>query len=77
MPVDYLHKARGNGQGEIEMAEMGYGGMTRVDLEWSIEGSDGTKTGKLYQLHEQELANAKRALKQRAKCGDTITVREI
>ena len=52
-------------------------GMARVDLEWTIEGRDGTKTGKLYGLHEQELAMAKAQIKRRARRGDTITTREI
>lgn len=52
-------------------------GIVRVDLEWSIEGSKGTQTGKLYGLHPQEVLGAKQALRQRAKRGDTITVREI
>lgn len=52
-------------------------GMNRVDLEWTIEGSKGTKSGKLYGLHEGEVIGAKEALKLRARRGDTITIREI
>lgn len=59
------------------MAKLGYGGMIRVNLEWTIEGKDGVQTGKLYGLHEMEVMGAKHALKLRARRGDTITVREI
>jgi hypothetical protein len=52
-------------------------GMVRVNLEWTIEGSKGTKTGKLYELHENEVAAAKQALKGRARRGDTITTKEF
>lgn len=52
-------------------------GMVRVDLEWTIEGKKGAKTGKLYGLHEQEVMAAKHAVKLRARRGDSITVREI
>lgn len=52
-------------------------GMTRVDLEWTIEGCKGTKTGKLYGLHEQEVMGAKEAIKNRARRGDTVTIRDI
>lgn len=66
-----------NGAKEMEMPKPDADGMIRVDLEWTIEGSKGTKTGKLYELHEQEVMGAKQAIKLRAKRGDTITVREI
>jgi uncharacterized protein involved in tellurium resistance len=62
---------------EIEMAKRDADGMIRVDLEWTIEGRQGTKAGKLYGLHEQEVAQTKVSLKQRARRGDTITIREI
>lgn len=52
-------------------------GMTRVDLEWSIEGVKGVKSGTLYELHEQEVAAARQAIKRRARRGDTINIREI
>jgi hypothetical protein len=51
--------------------------MVRVDLEWTIEGRKGTRTGKLYGLHAQEVMGAKHALKLQARRGDTITVREV
>jgi len=59
------------------MAKRDADGMVRVNLEWTIEGRNGTKTGKLYGLHEQEVMGAKRSLKLRARRGDTVTVREI
>lgn len=59
------------------MAKRDADGMIRVDLEWTIEGRQGTRAGKLYGLHEQEVMGAKRAIKLRAKRGDTVTVREI
>lgn len=52
-------------------------GMPRVNIEWSIEGKTSTKTGKLYGLHSEELANAKLAIARRARRGDTINVREF
>lgn len=51
-------------------------GMTRVDLEWTIEGRQ-TTTGRLYGLHEQEVMGAKQAIRQRARRGDTVIIREI
>jgi len=59
------------------MAKRDADGMVRVDLEWTIEGRNGTKTGKLYGLHEQEVMGARHSLKLRARRGDTVTVREI
>ena len=59
------------------MAKKDADGMTRVDLEWSIEGGKGTRAGKLYELHEQEVANAREAIKSQARRGDTVTIREI
>lgn len=59
------------------MAKRDADGMNRVDLEWTIEGRQGTKTGKLYELHEQEVMAAKQALKLHARRGDTVTVREL
>jgi hypothetical protein len=59
------------------MAKRDADGMTRVDLEWTIEEAKATKTGKLYGLHEQEVMGAKQAIKLRARRGDTVTVREI
>lgn len=58
------------------MAKQDADGMTRVDLEWQIEGSKGTRTGKLYGLHEQEVMGAKAAIKLHARRGDTVTIRE-
>lgn len=52
-------------------------GMIRVDLEWTIEGRKGTRTGKLYGCHEQEALAAKQAIKRQARRGDTVIVREI
>lgn len=59
------------------MAKPDADGMLRVDLKWTIEGSEETKTGKVYGLHEQEVMGAKHALKRLARRGDTVTVREI
>lgn len=59
------------------MAKRDADGLTRVDLEWSIEGSKSTRTGKLHELHEQEVANAKESIKGLARRGDTVTIREI
>jgi hypothetical protein len=59
------------------MAKRDADGMTRVDLEWTIEGRTATKTGKLYGLHEQEVMGAKQAIRLRARRGDTVTVREV
>ncbi len=52
-------------------------GMMRADLEWSIEGKNGVRSGKLYGLHEQEMDNAKASVKRQARRGDTITLREV
>lgn len=51
--------------------------MARVDLEWTIEGRKGLRSGTLYELHEQELANAKQTIKGQARTGDTVTMRVI
>lgn len=59
------------------MAKRDADGMTRVDLEWTIEGKRGTKTGQLYGLHEQEVMGAKDAVRLRARTGDTVTIREV
>jgi hypothetical protein len=59
------------------MAKRDADGMNRVDLEWTIEGRKGTRTGKLYGLHEQEVMGAKQSIKLHARRGDTITVREV
>lgn len=59
------------------MAQRDEDGMIRVDLEWTIEGRTGTKTGRLVGLHEMEVQGAKHALRLRARRGDTITVRTI
>ncbi len=59
------------------MPKLDADGMTRVDLEWSIEGSDHTRTGKLYGLHEQEVALARQTIRRMARRGDTTIVREI
>lgn len=48
--------------------------MIRVNVEWSIEGRSGTQTGKLYDLHEQEVMGVRVALRQRAKRGDTVSI---
>lgn len=59
------------------MAKQDADGMIRVDLEWTIEGRKSTRSGKLYELHEQEVMGAKAAIKLHARRGDTITIREI
>jgi hypothetical protein len=55
----------------------GYGDMTRTNIEWSIEGRKGTRSGKLYQLHEMELMGAKESIKRLARRGDTVTIKEV
>lgn len=50
-------------------------GIERVNLEWSIEGKNGTTGGWLMELHEQEVAQAKVSLKQRARRGDTVLIK--
>lgn len=52
-------------------------GMKRVNLEWTIEGSrkNGTRSGTLHELHEQEVAAAKAQIKREARRGDTVTIR--
>jgi hypothetical protein len=52
-------------------------GMERIDIEWSIEGRKGTTSGKLHELHAQEVANAKESIRALARRGDTVTIREI
>lgn len=59
------------------MAKRDADGMIRVDLEWTIEGRNGTRTGKLYGLHEEELANAKHGIKRAARRGDSVTIRQV
>lgn len=51
--------------------------MLRVDIEWTIEGRHGTRSGKLHGLHAQERANAEAAVRRRARRVDTVTIREI
>jgi len=75
MGVQYIHKEERDR--EIDMAKLDADGMIRTDIEWTIEGAKGTRTGKLYGLHEQERINAETAIKAHAKRGDTITIREI
>ena len=48
-------------------------GMNRYDMDWTIEGKDGERSGKLDGMHAGELEGAKAALKARAKRGDTVT----
>lgn len=50
-------------------------GLDRADLTWTIEGRKGTRTGNLYGLHEQELAEAERVIRSQARRGDTVTIR--
>ncbi len=52
-------------------------GMLRCDLEWTIEGRNGTRTGKLYGLHEQEVLGARHSINLKARRGDTVTIKEI
>jgi hypothetical protein len=59
------------------MATVDADGMTRVDLEWTIESGRHTRSGKLYELHEQEIASAQHSIKRLARRGDTVTVRLI
>jgi hypothetical protein len=68
---------KGERDRETEMANRDEDGMTRVDLNWTIEGSKGTRQGTLYGLHEQEVAAARQQIKAQARRGDTVTVREI
>ena len=48
-------------------------GMTRVNLIWTIEGAKRTRSGKLYELHYQERANAEASVRRLARKGDTVT----
>lgn len=50
-------------------------GLERYDMDWSIEGANGTRSGKLYEMHEAELENAKRNVKRLAYRGDTVTIK--
>ncbi len=59
------------------MAEKDEDGMIRVDLEWTIEGRNGTRSGRLYGLHEVERANAEEDVKRLARSGDTVTFKVI
>lgn len=52
-------------------------GFQRVDLIWTIEGKSGTKSGRLYELHEQEEANAREGIKRLARRGDTVTIQAV
>lgn len=54
-------------------------GLTRVNLEWKIEGKKihGTRSGTLYELHEQEVAAATAQIKREARRGDTVTIRLV
>lgn len=57
-------------------------GLERVDLIWSIEGKDakGQATlieGQFYECHEQEVALHTRTINQRARRGDTVTIRPV
>jgi len=59
------------------MAKLDADGMIRVDLEWAIEGKNGTRTGKLYGLHEGEVQLAKHGIRLKARRGDTVTINLI
>lgn len=64
------------GEGEADVMNRDADGMLRADMEWTIEGRGGVvASGKLYGLHAGELEEAKRAIKLRARRGDTITTR--
>lgn len=52
-------------------------GMERWNIEWSIEGKTDTRKGTLYELHEQELANAKHDLRRLVRRGETLTIKVI
>jgi hypothetical protein len=52
-------------------------GVTRVDLEWSIEGVKGRKEGTLYELHEAEVATAREQILRLARRGDTVEIRTV
>jgi hypothetical protein len=52
-------------------------GFQRVDLIWTIEGATKTRGGRLYELHEQEEANARADIKRMARKGDTVTIQAV
>lgn len=49
-------------------------GLARYDLTWKIEGAKETQTGRLFELHEGELENARTAIRTRALRGDSVTI---
>lgn len=50
-------------------------GLTRVNLTWKIEGRRGqVRSGEYFELHEQEVASAKAAIRRAARRGDTVTI---
>lgn len=59
------------------MAHADADGMVRINLKWKIEGAKRTRTGKLFGLHEQEVAAAIDSLKLTARRGDTLTYDRI
>ena len=59
------------------MAKTDADGMIRIDLEWEIQGRKGTRAGKLYGLHEQEVRGAEHGIKLHARRGDTVLIKKI
>ncbi|BEL07805.1 hypothetical protein Q0Z83_059960 [Actinoplanes sichuanensis] len=57
------------------VATMDSDGVTRWDVEWEIQGRKGTRSGKLHELHEQEVAGARHAIRLHARRGDTVNIR--
>lgn len=54
-------------------------GLVRVNLEWTIEGTKarGTRTGKIYGAHAGERGQAEATIRQMARRGDTVTIKEF
>jgi hypothetical protein len=50
-------------------------GMERYDMTWTVEGRKSTSSGRLYEMHEAELENAKAAVRRLARRGDTVTMK--
>jgi hypothetical protein len=50
-------------------------GLERYDMEWTIEGKDETRSGRLYEMHEAELEHATRGLRRLTRRGETLTMK--
>jgi hypothetical protein len=74
--VCYSIDTRRGRQRETDM-KIDADGMARVDLVWSIEGTDGRREGTLYELHEAEVAVARGQILRLARRGDTVEIRTV